>query len=272
MPLSERQLVAFADKHAWQIPLDTSPRHLAGPGDARHVTHALAAVGWSVLSDPLGAEIALSSPDRRHRLQFDPQSRSGAWWRVRAQPTDTEVGWYAEFGELIPAEVLAGFTDALITASPRQMDPWQLVTSAGWHRDSQSTARSPDAMCSIERRPVSEFSHQPYWHVEARELGHRQFPGSRIWHAYFDEHTPARLVGSFLTALVDPRPLQRGTSDRTGHYSAVQEPSPHSPQQIVDAHTQRLQSLRARSRAARRQQTTPTTPAKGGPAQPAPRR
>ncbi len=128
-------------------------------------------------------------------------------------------------------------------------------------------------MCYIERRPASEFGHQPYWHVEARELGHRQFPGSRIWHAYFDEHTPAYLVGSFLSALVDPRPLQRGMSDCAGHYSAVQEPSPHSPQQIVDAHTQRLQSLRARSRAARRQQTTPATPpAQGGPGQPAPRR
>ncbi|MFI1185791.1 hypothetical protein [Streptomyces californicus] len=52
MPLNERQLAAFADKHAWKIPFDTSPRHLAGPGDARHVTHGLAAVGWNTVSDP----------------------------------------------------------------------------------------------------------------------------------------------------------------------------------------------------------------------------
>ena len=45
MPLSERQLAAFADKQAVQIPYSTSPRHLAGPGDARHVTHGLAAAG-----------------------------------------------------------------------------------------------------------------------------------------------------------------------------------------------------------------------------------
>ncbi|MEW2620873.1 DUF317 domain-containing protein [Streptomyces sp. NPDC048106] len=93
MPLSEQQLAPFADKHAWQIPFDTSPRHLAGPGDARHVTHGLAAAGWNAVSDPLSAEIVLRSPDLRHSLQFDPQSATSAWWRLRAETTDTEPGW-----------------------------------------------------------------------------------------------------------------------------------------------------------------------------------
>lgn len=31
MPLSERQLAAFADKHAWQIPFDTSPATWPAP-------------------------------------------------------------------------------------------------------------------------------------------------------------------------------------------------------------------------------------------------
>ncbi|MBP5860582.1 DUF317 domain-containing protein [Streptomyces scabiei] len=273
MPLSERQLAAFADKHAGQIPFDTSPRHLAGPGDARHVTHGLAAAGWSAVSDPLSAEIVLRSPDRRHRLQFDPQSTTSAWWRLWTEPTDTEPGWYAEFGELVPAEVLTGFTDALIAPPPQQQDPWQPVNSAGWHRDSDGTAHSPDSMCHIELRPLSEFSHGPSWHVETREPGHGQFRGPRIWHAYFDERTPARLVGSFLTALVDRSPLQRGMYGRTGHYSAVQKPSPLRPQQVVDAHTARIESLRSRARSARRQQTKPATaPAKAHTAQPAARR
>ncbi|MFI9341846.1 hypothetical protein ACIG0D_11325 [Streptomyces sp. NPDC052773] len=55
--MSERQLAAFADKHAWRIPFDTTPRHLAGPGDARHVTHGPAAAGWTHASDPLSPEI-----------------------------------------------------------------------------------------------------------------------------------------------------------------------------------------------------------------------
>ncbi|MET7737295.1 DUF317 domain-containing protein [Streptomyces sp. NPDC005402] len=273
MPLSERQLAAFADQHAGQIPFDTSPRHLAGPGDARHVTHGLAAAGWSAVSDPLSAEIVLRSPDLRHRLQLDPQSTTSAWWRLWTEATDTEPGWYAEFGELVPAEVLTGFTDALIAPPPEQQDPWQPVTSAGWHRDSEGTAHSPDSMCHIELRPLSEFSRGPSWHVETREPGHGQFPGPRIWHAYFDERTPVHLVGLFLTALVDRSPLQRGMYDRTGHYSAAQEPSPLRPQQVVDAHTARIESLRARARSARRQQTKPATaPAKAHTAQPAARR
>ncbi|MFJ3656509.1 DUF317 domain-containing protein [Streptomyces nigra] len=87
-----------------------------------------------------------------------PPPRGGG---LRAEPTDTEAGWYAEFGELVPAEVLAGFTDALIVPPPQQPDPWQPVTSAGWHRASDGTARSPDSMCHIELRPLSELIPRP---------------------------------------------------------------------------------------------------------------
>ncbi|MFF9040540.1 DUF317 domain-containing protein [Streptomyces sp. NPDC014892] len=260
MPVSEQQLAGFADKHAWQIPFDTSPRHLAGPGDARHVTHGLAAAGWSAVSDPLSAEIVLRSPDLRHSLQFDPQSATSAWWRLRAESADSEPGWYAEFGELVPAEVLAGFTDALISPPPHQQDAWQPVTAAGWHRNSDGTAHSPDAMCHIERRPLSEFHERSSWHVETREPGHGRYPGPRIWHAFLDERVPAHLVGSFLTALTDDSPLLRGGFDRTAHYSAVKEPSRLSPEQVVDAHTARIASLRARARSASRQTTKPAPP------------
>ncbi|MFB7645638.1 DUF317 domain-containing protein [Streptomyces sp. NPDC056084] len=256
MPLSERQLAAFADKHATQIPLDTSPRHLAGPGDARHVTHGLAAVGWNTVSDPLSTEIVMTSPDHRHRLQFDPQATTSAWWRLRAKSSDTERGWYAEFGELMPAEILAAFTDALITKPRQQADPWRTVTSAGWHRASDGTANSPDSMCHIELRLLSEFHDQPSWHIDIREPSHGDYDGPRIWHAYFDEHVPAHLVGAFLTALVDSHPLQRGMFDRLGHYSAEKKPSPLRPEQVVDAYTARVTSLRTRARAARRQPTT----------------
>ncbi|MFE2521986.1 DUF317 domain-containing protein [Streptomyces mirabilis] len=272
MPLSERQLAAFADQHAGRIPFDTSPRHLAGPGDARHVTHGLAAAGWNAVSDPLSAEIVLASPDLRHRLQFDPQSRTSAWWRLRAEPVGPDPGWYAEFGELVPAEVLAAFTDALI-APPQQSDPWQPVTSAGWHRGSDGTARSPDSMCHVELRPLSEFTDRSSWHVETREPGHGEFPGPRIWHAYLNEDTPAHLVSAFLTALADRSPLQRGMFERIGHYSAVQEPSPLRPQQVVDAHATRIKHLRGRARSVRRQQTKPApTPAHANTAQLAARR
>ncbi|MEW1599430.1 DUF317 domain-containing protein [Streptomyces sp. NPDC093808] len=260
MPLSERQLDAFADKHAGQIPFDTSPRHLAGPGDARHVTHGLAAAGWATISDPLSTEIVMDSPDHRYRLQFDPQSATSAWWRLRAAPSGNEHGWYAEFGELVPAEVLAGLTDALIAPTSPQPGPWQSVTSAGWRRDESGAAHSPDSMCHIERRTMSEFHDRPSWHIEMRDARDAQFPGPRIWHGYLDEHVPDHLAGAFLGALTDQSPLQRGMFDRTAHYSAVQEPSPLRPQQVVDAHTARVKAIRAQARAVRHQRTAPATP------------
>ncbi|MEF9902116.1 DUF317 domain-containing protein [Streptomyces sp. P9-A2] len=249
MSVSERQLAAFAGTHAWRVPFDTSPRHLAGPGDGRHVTHGLAAAGWTRTSDPLSPEIVLTSPDHRHSLQFDPQSATAARWRLRAEPTDTDPGWYAEFGELVPAEVLSAVTDALVTPStvdPR--DPLVAADAAGWLIDARGAASSPDAACRVERRPERHATVS--WHVEAHEPGHG-FRGLQLWHAWFDTQTPTRLVKAFVTALADPAPLQRGMFDRTAH-GAVQEPSLLSPQHVVDAHTERLRALGARIRAARR--------------------
>ncbi|MDX2828396.1 DUF317 domain-containing protein [Streptomyces ipomoeae] len=265
MAVSERQLAEFADKHAWQIPFDTSPRHLAGPGDARHVTHGLAAVGWTRTSDPLSAEIVLRSPDGRHSLQFDPQSATSAWWRLRAEPTDTEAGWYAEFGELVPAEILSGVMDALV-CPPRAEppDPWRTLSSAGWTLDQPNGAHSPDGMCHIELRLLGDRD-TPSWHIETREHGHGHPVGPRIWHAWFDHHTPSHLVSAFVTALTDTAPLQRGMFERTAHYSAAKEPSPLSPQQVVDAHTARLDALRTQARAARRRQRPATTQPLGPP-------
>ncbi|WP_406357250.1 DUF317 domain-containing protein [Streptomyces sp. NBC_01635] len=265
MPVSERQLAAFADTHAWRIPFDTSPRHLAGPGDGRHVTHGLAAAGWKRTSEPLSPEIVLTSPDHRHSLQFDPQSATAARWRLRADPTDTEPGWYAEFGELVPAEVLGAVTDALVT--PSTAEPRTLLdaaAAAGWLIGARGAASSPDAACRVERRP--ERNAAVSWHVEAHEPEHSP-RGPRLWHAWFDARTPTRLVDAFVTALADPAPLQRGMFDRTAH-GAVQEPSPLSPQHVVDAHTERLRALRARTRAARRRPQPETAKAPALPPSP----
>ncbi|WP_342671172.1 hypothetical protein [Streptomyces chattanoogensis] len=31
-------------------------------------------------------------------MQFGPPAATSAWWRLRAEHTDTGPGWYAEFG------------------------------------------------------------------------------------------------------------------------------------------------------------------------------
>lgn len=177
MTLSERQLAAFADEHAGQVPFDTSPRHLAGPGDARHVTHGLAAAGGSVVSDPLSAEIVLRSPDLGHRLQFDPQSTTLASWRLRAEATDAEPGWYAKFGERVPAEVLAGLTDALVAPAPTEpMSPLPVLEAAGWLIDGRGIAYGEPPGCKVERLPENGAGTVPWreqvrvaWHIDVRD-------------------------------------------------------------------------------------------------------
>ncbi|CAL9365764.1 hypothetical protein SUDANB105_00759 [Streptomyces sp. enrichment culture] len=261
MPVSERQLAAFADTHAWRIPFDTTPRHLAGPGDARHVTHGLAAAGWTRTSDPLSPEIVLRSPDHRYTLQFDPQSATSAWWRLRAEPTDTEPGWYAEFGELVPAELIGHLTDALLASPPtEQPDILQALHAANWETDEQGTAHSPDGMCRLELRHLGGHE-APSWCIETRERGHGGYDGPLIWRAYLHSRTPTRLVNGFVTALADSAPLQRGMHDRIAHYSVVQQPSPLTPQQVVEAHAARLRAIRTQGRAARRHQRLATTAA-----------
>jgi hypothetical protein len=269
VPLTERQLTAFADQHAGRIPYDTSPRHLAGPGDARHVTHGLAASGWSAISDPLSAEIVLRSPDHRHRLQLDPQSATSAWWRLWAEPTDTEPGWYAEFGARVPAEVLAGFTDALVAQVPAEpRSSLSVLEAAGWLIDARGIAYSDPPGCRVERLPVNGSGTVPWreqvraaWHIDVRDRPDGASRGTHLWHAAFHGHRPEHLVTAFITALTDLAPLQRGLFDRTATYGVTQRPSPLTPQQTVDAHAARVKAFRAQARSTRWRQTKPTTTA-----------
>ncbi|MEU2131757.1 DUF317 domain-containing protein [Streptomyces sp. NPDC018352] len=267
MPVSERQLAAFIDKHAGQIPVDTSPRHLAGPGDARHVTHGLAAAGWAPTSDLLSPEIILRSPDHRLALHLDPQSPT-SWWHLQANTTDTEPGWYAAFGERIPAEILSSFTDALVgPQSIRRPPPFEVLEAAGWAVDS-STAHSADGMCHVEQQTAQSVG-GAHWRVTTCRPGYGTPMGPRIWDAWFSADTPEHLVSAFVSGLTQAGPLQRGMYEPTAHHSVVQNPSPLTPAQVVEAHRARLATLRARARRARLQQPKPATaPPKTGIARP----
>jgi hypothetical protein len=125
----------------------------------------------------LSAEIVLRSPDHRHRLQLDPQSATSAWWRLWAEPTDTEPGWYAEFGARVPAEVLAGFTDALVAQVPAEpRSSLSVLEAAGWLIDARGIAYSDPPGCRVERLPVNGSGTVPWreqvraaWHIDVRD-------------------------------------------------------------------------------------------------------
>ncbi|MGW1601257.1 DUF317 domain-containing protein [Streptomyces eurythermus] len=271
MAVSEQQLAQFAQTYEWRIPFDASPRHLAGPGDARHVTHGLAAAGWKRTSDPLSTQLVLTSPDHRYRLDFTPESGMSAWWRLWAEPTDTERCWAATFGELVPAEILCAFTDALIAPPPqRPSTPLDVLDAAGWRIDARGAASSPDANCRIEQHADRPGGSQPAWHVEVCDPDR---PRSRLWHAHFDTSTPVHLVNAFVTALADTTPLQRGMYDRTALPDVSRQRSTVTAKQIIEAHKTRLDTLRALARAVRRPSTpAAAVPAPSAAARPAPRR
>lgn len=268
MPVSKRQLAEFAEQHAWKIPFDTSPRHLAGPGDARHITHGLAAAGWTRDSSPLSTHLVLASPDHRHRLAFTPQTGYlDPWWRI-STPLFSGEYWEASFDALVPAEVIAALTDALVAEPPaEQPDPWQTVDAAGWARDENApTARSHDGMCAIEHRSPSSLHDEPEWIVETTGPGYGVDPGRRIWKARFHTNTPAYLVNAFLAALTDTAPLQRSRFEDLGHHSAVQVRSPLSPEQVVAAHTDRIKAITAQAARSARRRQRPDTPQVPAPA------
>ncbi|MGW4441926.1 DUF317 domain-containing protein [Streptomyces sp. NPDC004682] len=272
-------LAMFVDRQAAKW-LDTSPRHLAGPGDAAYVTHGLAAAGWNLTSDPLGAEITLRSPDRRYILKFDPTDTS-TWWRLRGLSTCNERFWYAEFDEFVPAEILGCVTDALVSPPPAEaISPLRVLMGTEWRIDSRGLAVSDRSGCRVERylelggdRTLPWHEPGPVaWVVKARGRRDATDTGRHLWQARFSRDTPERLVAAFVAGLSDPAPLRRGRTDRTAH-GVVKRVTPLTEKQITNAHIARIKSLRPPARPARWPWRKPaTTPGTGGPTPPAARR
>ncbi|MGW4200340.1 DUF317 domain-containing protein [Streptomyces sp. NPDC004726] len=264
--LKREQLDLFASDHTGFLH-DVSPRHLAGPGDARHVTHALAAAGWTLRSDPLTPVVDLISPDRLHQLRHKPQPGSDRTvWCLNG--IHTKGSWYASFGA-VPAEILAGFTDRLLLPPPAAdlPDVWDVLADAGWthtRHASGGEARSPDEMVHIAQQPISaEVDETPAWRIEVRPDPDQ---GTPVWTAWIAHSPPPQLIHSLIGALIDPAPIQRNWQENEGHYSARRTASSVTPQAYVQAHRDRTETVRASVRAARRQAkkalaTAPAPPA-----------
>ncbi|GAA2254936.1 DUF317 domain-containing protein [Streptomyces amakusaensis] len=251
--LKREQLDLFAADHTGFLD-DVSPRHLAGPGDARHVTHALAAAGWTVQSDPLAPVVDLVSPDLYYQLQHKPQpgqSRSG-WSLTGSIPGEH---WYASFGP-IPAEILAGVTNGLLVPPPVTDLPevWDVLADAGWTHTpltDGAEAHSPDGVVRIKQRPIQvEADETLAWRFEVRPDADCRPP---VWTAWIACSPPLHLIHGLVGALLDPSPLQRSWQEPEGHHDARRTQSSVTPQAYVAAHRARIDAVRAQARAARRQ-------------------
>ncbi|GAA3087218.1 DUF317 domain-containing protein [Streptomyces roseofulvus] len=266
MALSPAQRASYSHDHHSKIPFLTTPRHLSGPGDPRHVTHALLASGWSVTSAPGDPRTALTGPDHaRHQLILDPLSTS--YWQIES----ADWSWYASFGRMVPAEIVAGFTDRLI-AGPRRSDVgiWERMATAGWSVErrpdgtGESRSSGPHRLRAELVQLYEEDPKRTAWRIEALPKYH----GPPAWRMWISGAIPEHLLDGLAEQLVTTTPVIRGMHDPESH-GAQQEPSGLTPEQAVAAHFTRVDALSRRARNRRRTGPTASLPAPAAPSAPA---
>ncbi len=211
---------------------EISPRHLALGGDPRHVTEYLLAAGWTDLSAPGFPHILLHSPDRSLQVIMEPGAPDPreAWWRIthvddraaQAPGRGDDDTWLASFGGNCPAEIIAGFTDALLHPEPRSAsDVWNILADRGWelHEDHHATsypaahttyAVSSQKSALLARHPVGALSGSTGWEWKT-EVTFQQAGGrwEWVWGARIPGGAPAHAVAGFVAALSDPALLVR---------------------------------------------------------------
>ncbi|MFD9224865.1 DUF317 domain-containing protein [Streptomyces sp. NPDC060064] len=206
--------------------------------------------GGRTTGDPDFPHVVLASPDYRHTLVLEPTPDSFAsWWRISSKQ------WHASLGGNTPAEIIAGFTDALLQpAAEVGPDIWPTLQAVGWsyERDERGNqrARHPDGVSTMERSATLDSG----WFSWTAEValptglgGHR-----RLWHAYFDGRTPRHLLSGFAAALVDPAPVSRGHYDVPHSHLVTQVERGARGEQLAAAHEARLKASESAARKARR--------------------
>lgn len=250
------------------IQFATTPRYLAGGGDPRRITDVLRAAGWSNHSVPGYPHVLLASPDMAVQLTLEPSKPDTYtdWWAFRGP------GWYVHFGGHAPAEILAGFSDALVRPAPEQAPSAagirDLLVATGWRREydrsGTESARSPDGFLTMTGKLWSSDRTRRTWIAEA-SLPTGGGGHERMWQARFHQDTPSHLVGGFASALVDPGPVYRGSYGLPHSWLLTQEPTTVQGEQLAAEHRQRLDRVRA---AAREQRKTAASLATRMPATP----
>ncbi|WP_282695206.1 DUF317 domain-containing protein [Streptomyces sp. CC208A] len=246
--ITRRQLDAFAHEYASKLGSPVSPRYLAGPGDPRHVTHALCAAGWSVPCDPLHPAIRMQSPDQQHELVFKPSAQyTRAWWTVHSGLGPDH--WYAAFSGDTPVEIVAALTDTLLLPEPEgsaREGFAAVLAKRGWEHTTDVLGShrivSPDRTVLVEQR-ISPSMGRCGWEIEVARHRGPYGPEGRLWRASLDI-PPGHVLGALATALSDPAPVPRPrfAIDESPHLTVGREVV--IGEQIVAAHQERLAQAR----------------------------
>ncbi|MFD9409407.1 DUF317 domain-containing protein [Streptomyces sp. NPDC059989] len=245
-------LRAFAEDKKGKFHCEVSPRHMAGLGDPRHITHSLRAAGWKHDGDR-GLPQVLTSPDHSLGLVLDPLSPHQAW-SVGSALMFVPGYWHAGFTRNAPVEIIAGLTDSLIRPAPAHAptDVWETLAAAGWNVSDGPRWREASApgqglkikQVGSDNRDDDHF----WWRIQAVEQSYR---GSveTVWSAALDQTTPPHIMAGLIQELVNPAALLRGSHDHGAHHRATQGDVFTAGPQIVAAHSDRMDAARAGARA-----------------------
>ncbi|MFD3760490.1 DUF317 domain-containing protein [Streptomyces sp. NPDC058622] len=256
-------LRAFAEDKKGKFHCEVSPRHLAGAGDPRHITHALRAAGWRHGGDRGLPQVSLTSPDRSLSLSLDLLSPYHAWSVGTAQAFVPGY-WRAGFASSTPVEIISGLTDSLIRPAPAHApaDVWASLAAAGWDIGVEQHWREASApgqglkikQFGSERRDDDYF----WWQIQA--VGESYGGGVEgVWSASLDHTTPPHVMAGLIEELTNPAGVLRGSHDHGAHYRAAHGDMVAAGPEIVATHTVRMDAARAGSRALTRAAKLPTS-------------
>ncbi|CAM5327544.1 hypothetical protein SAVIM338S_00862 [Streptomyces avidinii] len=270
-------LRAFAEDKKGKFHCEVSPRHLAGTGDPRHITHSLRAAGWKHDGDRGLPQVSLTSPDRSLGLVLAPFSPHQAW-SVGSALMFVPGYWHAGFTRNAPVEIIAGLTDSLIRPAPVHAPPdlWETLAAAGWKASDGPHGREASApgqglkiqQFGSDKRDDDRF----WWRIQAVE---ETYGGGveTVWSAALDQTTPTHVMAGLIDELANPAALLRGSHDQGAHYRTTEGAVFAAGPQIVEAHSARLDAARAGARALARAAKLPSarphSPAPAAPAAPA---
>ncbi|MCY0928204.1 DUF317 domain-containing protein [Streptomyces sp. H27-H1] len=264
-------LRAFAEDMKGQFHCEVTPRHLAGAGDPRHITHALRAAGWRHEGDRGLPQVSLTSPDRSLSLLLDLSSPYHAW-SVGSTQIFAPGYWQAGFASSTPVEIIAGLTDSLIRPAPAHAPPdvWESLASAGWDISDEPLGReaSPPGSQGLKIKQLGGGDRDDdyfWWQVQAVA---ESYGGNfeTVWSASLDQTTPPHVLAGLIEQLGSPAGVRRGSHEPGVHYRATHGDMVAVGPQIVADHTVRMDAARAGARALTRAAKLPTS----RPHQPAP--
>ncbi|WP_030458455.1 DUF317 domain-containing protein [Kitasatospora sp. NRRL B-11411] len=235
--------------------------------------------GWPLQNTPATGRIAATSPCGRIEVAAEIAVFHLWRITVRTHPDDVEPRWWATFSKETPAEIVNALVQALAAdrhVAPEEIvAEWPGHPPAGWHpllkagwaaseltalllQDQGGTSSiigapagpattvvdgvrftSPDGTASLTHRPKpdSEFGEaMGPWMIEV-EFGPTW---QDQWNATLSAATPMRYLNMLTSAVVDPAPVIRTTSQisdatRTAAATRPAPPPPRNPLTHVEA-------------------------------------